>query len=81
MILFKRSPAQQAGLDRLLSDQQNPSSPSYHQWLTPEQFGDRFGVSAGDASKVADWLRSEGFTVDCNDVGATGPPSPVQPDK
>ena len=64
MIFFKPSASQQADLDRLLLDQQNPSSRAYHDWLTPEQFGDRFGVSAADASKVADWLRSEGFTVD-----------------
>ena len=63
-ILFRPSPAQQADLERLLADQQNPSSPQFHQWLTPEEFGNRFGVSAGDQSKVVAWLASEGLTVD-----------------
>ncbi len=58
------SPAQQADLDRLLADQQNPSSQSFHKWLTPEEFGARFGLSAADESRVAAWLKSEGFTVD-----------------
>ena len=62
-ILFQPSSEQQAALDRLLTDQQNPSSPQFHNWLTPEEFGNRFGVSAGDQSKVVAWLNSEGLTV------------------
>jgi len=64
MLLVKPSSAQQAELDRLLDDQQNPSSPQFHRWLTPEEFGNRFGLSAGDSSKVAGWLRAEGLKVD-----------------
>ena len=63
MLMFKPSASQQADLDRLLSDQQNPSSPNFHQWLTPEEFGDRFGLSPGDNSKVVAWLKSEGFAI------------------
>jgi len=36
----------------MLADQQNPSSPQFHKWLTPEEYGDRFGLSAGDHSKI-----------------------------
>ena len=57
------TPAQQADLTQLLSDQLNPSSPSYHQWLTPEQFGARFGLSSSDLAKVSSWLTSQGFTI------------------
>ncbi len=63
MLLFKPSAAQQADLDRFLVAQQNPSSPDFHKWLTPEQFADRFGVSTSDHSKVVAWLQSEGLTV------------------
>jgi subtilase family serine protease len=59
---FNMSAAQQAALSKLLADQQNPSSPRYHQWLTPEQFGEQFGMSASDLSKVTNWARSLGFT-------------------
>jgi len=63
-IVFRPSPAQQAELERLLAEQQNPSSPRFHSWLTPEEFGNRFGVSSGDQSKVVAWLTSQGLTVD-----------------
>jgi subtilase family serine protease len=57
------SPGQQAALERLLAEQQDPASPNYHNWLTPEQFADRFGMSRGDTAKIATWLRSQGFTI------------------
>jgi subtilase family serine protease len=50
-------------LEQLKRDQQDPSSPSYHQWLTPQQFNARFGPTQADADAVAQWLRSSGFTV------------------
>lgn len=60
---FSMTAAQQADLDQLLAAQLNPKSPSYHQWLTPEQFGARFGLSSGDLAKVSAWLTSQGFTI------------------
>jgi uncharacterized protein (TIGR03437 family) len=63
VLLFKPSDAQQADMDSLLASQQNPSSPLYHQWLTPEDYADRFGLSASDQSKVAAWLHAEGLEV------------------
>ena len=62
-IRFNLSTAQQAALSQLLADQQNPSSPSYHQWLTPAQFAAQFGLSSADIAKVTAWLTSQGFTV------------------
>src|SRR5215469_11904930 len=46
VLLVKPSEAQQGDLERVLIDQQNPGSPLFRRWLTPEQFGDRFGLSA-----------------------------------
>ena len=60
---FSMTPAQQADLTQLLANQLNPSSASYHQWLTPEQFGARFGLSSADIAKVSAWLTSQGFTI------------------
>jgi subtilase family serine protease len=62
-ILIKPSVAQQASLDQLLRDQQNPASTSYRQWLTPEAYADRFGLTPRDHAKIVDWLRSQGVTV------------------
>jgi hypothetical protein len=59
---FKMTDAQQAELDRLLQAQQDPSSPEYHQWLTPEQFAGRFGLSESDLARITAWLRQLGFS-------------------
>jgi pseudomonalisin len=56
--------AQQDALDRLLDAQHDPESPSYHQWLTPVQYGERFGVSEDDAAQVTAWLRQHGMEVE-----------------
>ncbi|HEY1462694.1 MAG TPA: S53 family peptidase [Terriglobales bacterium] len=62
-IAFKLSATQQADLNQLLAAQQNLSSPSYHKWLTPEQYANRFGMSKSDIAKVASWLQAQGLTV------------------
>jgi pseudomonalisin len=54
----------QTDLETLLAAQQNPASPSYHHWLTPKEFGARFGLSDADLAVVTQWLQSQGFTVD-----------------
>src|SRR5689334_15620286 len=51
------------GLESFLAELQDPASPNYHKWLSPEQFADRFGMSAADLDKVTGWLRSEGLEV------------------
>ena len=62
-MLFAPSASQSEALDVLLAEQQDPSSPNYHQWLTPEQFGARFGLAANDMQKVTAWLRSQGLRI------------------
>ncbi len=52
-----------AALDQLLADLQNPESGSYHRWLTPDQIGARFGVSAQQYARIGSWLSSNGFAV------------------
>jgi uncharacterized protein (TIGR03437 family) len=62
-LLLKPSPAQQADLDGLLTRQQDPSSSDYHNWLTPEQYAGRFGLSQPDIDKLVAWLGQNGLTV------------------
>jgi subtilase family serine protease len=64
------SAAQQTELDALLEAQHDPGSPLYHQWLTPVEFGSRFGASAGDLARITSWLAGHGFVVD--EVAASG---------
>ena len=60
---FNQSAAQQTALNQLLLDQQNPSSPRFHHWLTPAQFGAQFGLSSSDLAKVSAWLTGQGLTI------------------
>jgi subtilase family serine protease len=62
-LVLQRSPAQQAALDLLLARQQQPTAAEYHQWLTPRQFGERFGASEQDISKITEWLEAQGMHV------------------
>ncbi len=57
------SASQETELDQLMAEQQDPSSPHYHQWLTPAQYADRFGLSHNDIDKITTWLKAQGFTV------------------
>src|SRR5580704_9500998 len=51
-LVLKRSPEQEAALEELLRQQQDPSSPNYHKGVTPEEFGARFGASDQDIKAV-----------------------------
>jgi uncharacterized repeat protein (TIGR01451 family) len=51
------------GLTNLLQQIYDPASPSYHQYLTPEQFTARFGPTAEDYQKVIDFAKANGMVV------------------
>jgi subtilase family serine protease len=63
-IHFRLSAAQQAALDNLVQQQQTPGSSLYHQWITPAQYAQRFGLSDSDLEKVETWLEQQGFSID-----------------
>jgi subtilase family serine protease len=63
ILVMKRSPAQESVLEAFLAQQLDASSPNFHKWLTPDQFGERFGASEEDIAQVTGWLRSQGFQV------------------
>ena len=63
-IIFSRSPEQQASLEKLLAAQQDPTSHQFHRWLTPEEFGARFGMSQTDIEKVERWLQQQGLSIE-----------------
>ena len=61
--VLSRSPELQAQFAQLLNDQQNPDSPRYHQWLTPQQVGDQYGPTQHDLNALRGWLGSHGLSV------------------
>jgi subtilase family serine protease len=52
-----------AGLKAFLADVYNPSSPNYHQYLTPTQFTARFGPTAEQYEAVVRFAKTYGFEV------------------
>ena len=52
-----------AALDALLADQQNPTSPRFHQWLKPNDFAARFGASQQTVNAAALILKQFGLQV------------------
>jgi subtilase family serine protease len=61
-IYYAPTMEQKASLDQLLADQRNQESSRYHAWLTPEEFGSRFGISPDDETRIRTWLASQGFS-------------------
>jgi uncharacterized protein (TIGR03437 family) len=63
-LVLKPTAAQQSDLEALLIQQQNRTSANYHKWLTPEQFGDRFGIAQTDLAAIRSWLESQGLHIE-----------------
>src|SRR6266403_1633866 len=61
LLLLQRSAEQEAALRQLMEEQQSKNSANYHAWLTPEDFGKKFGPADADVQAVTDWLNSHGF--------------------
>lgn len=70
MLVLSMSETQQHNAISLLDSQQTRGSAQYHKWLTPEEFGQRFGPAPQDIKTIADWLAAQGFTV--NAVAKSG---------
>ena len=62
--ILQRDPTVQAAFEQLLADQQNPASPLYHHWLTPQQIGQVYGPTQGDVSSIVSWAVSQGLAVE-----------------
>ena len=62
-LVLSRSPAQQAAMNTLMAQQLDKSSPNYHHWLTPEQFGKLYGPADSDIAAIIAWLESHGLKV------------------
>ena len=63
LLMLTRSPEKEAALQTFLPEVHSPGSAGFHRWLTPEQFGVRFGASTDDTQTVVSWLQSQGFQV------------------
>lgn len=62
-LLLQRSPEREQALVTMIDQLHDPKSPNFHHWLTPEQFGQNYGVPQSDIQTVTRWLQLQGFTV------------------
>jgi subtilase family serine protease len=62
-LVLKPSAQRETSLQALIASQHDPASPQFHHWMTPQQFGEAFGVVDSDIAAVASWLSAQGFTV------------------
>ena len=69
VLLLNRPADRRQALLKIVDDQQNSKSSSYHKWLTPSEFGLRFGLGDQDLSAVTSWLESFGFKIETVSAG------------
>ncbi len=63
LLQLKRSPEQELALQQFLDELHTKGSPNFHQWLTAQEFGEKFGLAKPDLDVVTGWLESHGFRV------------------
>ncbi len=64
ILVLERSREQETALEQFMNRQLDPSSPDFHRWLQPQEFGAQYGPADSDIQAVCAWLESHGFTVD-----------------
>jgi len=63
-LVLRSSPAQEHALQTLLDQQQDRGTENFHQWVTPANFGQLFGIDDADLARLTGWLQSHGMTVE-----------------
>jgi Pro-kumamolisin, activation domain len=64
VLVLQANPDQETAIEELIQAQQDPSSSYHHQWLTPQAFGKRFGISINHLQQVATWLQIHGMEIE-----------------
>jgi subtilase family serine protease len=62
-LILHQSALRTAEMAAQIANQHNPKSAQFQKWLTPQQFGEAFGVVDADIAGLTSWLTAQGFTV------------------
>jgi len=62
-LLLQRAPELEQALVTRIDQLHDRKSANFHQWLTPQQFGETYGLAQADLDYIQRWLESRGFTV------------------
>jgi len=60
---LKRSPEQEQALEAYIAQLHDHASPNFHQWLTPAEFGETYGLAESEIQVITRWLESHGIRV------------------
>jgi hypothetical protein len=63
LLVLKRSANQESALQQYLKGAHSAASSTFHKWLTPEQFGQKFGPADADVKALSSWLQGHGLSV------------------
>jgi len=63
LLMLNRPREREEALRQFLTEAHSPGSTAYHKWVTPEEFGRRFGPANSDIQTAVGWLSSHGFRV------------------
>ncbi len=64
IMMLKSDEDQKREIRRIIDEQQDKHTKNYHQWTTPEEFGEHFGVHDSDIAQITAWLGSHGLSVE-----------------
>lgn len=63
-IVLRPRAGTEGALESLLAEQQRFGSALFRSWLTPDEFGRRFGIADRDLNGLIGWLQSHGLRVE-----------------
>lgn len=64
IMVLQPDPDQEHQLRIAIDQQQDKKSANFHKWMTPEEFGEHFGLHDSDVEQVKNWLASQGLSID-----------------
>jgi subtilase family serine protease len=62
-LVLRRSSEQESAVEQFIAALHDPHSTSFHQWLTADELGEKFGPAEQDLDTILSWLRGQGFTI------------------
>ncbi|HKN61432.1 MAG TPA: protease pro-enzyme activation domain-containing protein, partial [Candidatus Acidoferrales bacterium] len=63
LLQLRRPPELEQQYDEYLEALTQHNSANFHQWLTPAEVGDAYGLTHSDLRRIESWLRSHGIRV------------------
>jgi hypothetical protein len=63
LLQLRRPVEQEQAVEKYIDEVEDPNSPNFHHWLSPQEVGQRFGPAPQDVDTITNWLQAHGFTI------------------